>query len=66
MDIAGRVAVITDAIARDRVRDLRLFTAWIDALSDGRIGELVATEVLPRLGDAVRLGFVAVWKRIMR
>lgn len=59
----GRVALITDALARDRVRDLRLFPAWIEALSDGRIGELVATEVLPRLGDAVRGPLRAAFSR---
>lgn len=48
----GRAETIRDAVARGAVRDLRLLKAWVDALDDARVGDIVARDAIPMLGEA--------------
>ncbi|MCU0656017.1 MAG: hypothetical protein MUF64_12390 [Polyangiaceae bacterium] len=47
-----RPRVIQDAVERGVFRDLRLLDLWVQALGDPTLGDLVATQILPELGEA--------------
>jgi hypothetical protein len=49
----GRMEIIRQAIDSGDIVDLRLVDAIVYAMGDGYIGELLATEAVPKLGPAI-------------
>lgn len=47
-----RRQAVDDAIERGVVSDLRLLDAWVRALGDASLGDVVAEGVIPKLGEA--------------
>jgi HEAT repeat protein len=47
-----RTKVISSAVERGAVHDLRLIELWVAALADHGIGDAIVDEVIPKLGEA--------------
>ncbi|RYE93337.1 MAG: hypothetical protein EOO75_04595, partial [Myxococcales bacterium] len=47
-----RLQVINDAIERNVFLDLRLLPLWVQAMGDATVGDRVADEIIPKLGEA--------------
>jgi hypothetical protein len=49
----GRPKIVSDAVERDAIRDLRLLPFCVRAINDPAVGYVVADELLPKLGRLV-------------